>query len=71
MRPWGRRPADTSGHVECGCCGRRLPRSSVHELGGAPGVFLCRRCALWIATRINHRQPPVNDPADKPTEPAP
>lgn len=55
MRLLGRRPADTGEHVACGCCGRDLPRSSVHELGDTPGVFVCRRCALWMAARIGRR----------------
>jgi hypothetical protein len=45
----------TGERAECGCCGRDLPRSAVHELGGTPGVYICRRCAIWTATRIGRR----------------
>lgn len=55
MRLWSRRPADTSRYVACGCCGRHLPHASVHELSDTPGTYLCRRCALWIATRIKRK----------------
>ena len=51
MRLLGRRGPDTAERATCGCCERDLPRSSVHELGGTPGVFICRRCALWVAAR--------------------
>ncbi|WP_156401904.1 hypothetical protein [Agromyces sp. Soil535] len=33
--------------VTCACCGRTLPRRSVHEL--ADGVYICRRCGAWVA----------------------
>ncbi|SDY83871.1 hypothetical protein SAMN05661080_04766 [Modestobacter sp. DSM 44400] len=52
MRFLGRRGAATTERVTCGCCERDLPRSAVHELGGTQGVFLCRRCAVWVAARI-------------------
>ncbi|SHN80060.1 hypothetical protein SAMN05660350_02851 [Geodermatophilus obscurus] len=39
----------------CGCCGRDLPRTTVHELGGTSEVYVCRRCALWMAARIGRR----------------
>ena len=38
--------------VTCGCCGRGLPRGAVHELGGTPGTYVCRRCAWWMAIRM-------------------
>ncbi len=40
--------ADT---VTCGCCGRDLPRRKVAELGSTPGVYVCRRCAVWALVR--------------------
>jgi hypothetical protein len=53
MRLLGRRrPAEAGERVTCGCCGRQLPQPAVHELGGTPGVYVCRRCALWMAARI-------------------
>ncbi len=33
----------------CGCCGQ--PRKRTAELAATPGVFICRRCALWAARR--------------------
>lgn len=33
----------------CGCCGQ--PRKRMAELAATPGVFICRRCALWAARR--------------------
>ena len=56
MRLPGRRRAAATGEMRaCGCCGRELPVTAVHELGGTPGVYVCRRCALWIAARIGRR----------------
>ena len=55
MRLLGRRLADTGERVACGCCERDYPRSTVHELGATPGVYVCRRCALWMASRISRR----------------
>ena len=58
MRLLGRRRTiPTQESVRCGCCGRDLPRTAVHELGGAPGVYVCRRCALWMAARIGRLEP--------------
>ena len=37
----------------CGCCGRSLPARRVHELGDTPGVYVCARCALWVAGRLS------------------
>jgi catechol 2,3-dioxygenase-like lactoylglutathione lyase family enzyme len=37
----------------CGCCGRSLPASRVHELGDTPGVYVCARCALWVAGQLS------------------
>ena len=54
-----RRSADTGPPVTCGCCGRDRPRTGVHELGSAPGVYVCWRCALWIAARIGRRREPA------------
>ncbi|WP_166533441.1 hypothetical protein [Blastococcus xanthinilyticus] len=51
-RSWS---ADAAAGARCGCCARDLPRSSVHELGATPGVFICRRCALWALARIGRR----------------
>jgi catechol 2,3-dioxygenase-like lactoylglutathione lyase family enzyme len=42
-----------SDHVRCGCCGRSLPARRVHELGDTPGVYLCARCALWVAGQLS------------------
>lgn len=52
MKLLGRRRSTTDERVTCGCCDRELPRMAVHELGGTPGVYVCRRCALWMAARI-------------------
>lgn len=43
-----RRDATT---VSCGCCASDLPRHKVAELGNTPGVYICRRCALWAIAR--------------------
>jgi catechol 2,3-dioxygenase-like lactoylglutathione lyase family enzyme len=40
-------------HLRCGCCGRYLPAPRVHELGDTPGVYVCARCALWVAGRLS------------------
>jgi hypothetical protein len=48
----GRGPTATEEQVTCGCCGRDRSRSGVHELGDTPGVYVCWRCALWMAARI-------------------
>ena len=45
--------------IRCGCCGQ--VRSHVTELGATPGVFVCRRCALWAAGRA--RRPAAGVPA--------
>ncbi|WP_158545949.1 hypothetical protein [Blastococcus sp. TF02A-30] len=50
-----RRSAGTDELLTCGCCARELPRTAVHELGGTPGVYVCRRCAAWMATRIGRK----------------
>jgi catechol 2,3-dioxygenase-like lactoylglutathione lyase family enzyme len=42
-----------SDHLRCGCCGRSLPARRVHELGDTPGVYLCARCALWVAGNLS------------------
>ena len=47
-----RRPPSVTTQETCGCCARGYPRSAVHELGNAPGVFVCRRCALWMTTKM-------------------
>ncbi len=47
-----RRRSPTGKTVTCGCCARDLPLTAVHELGATPGVYLCRRCALWVAAKI-------------------
>lgn len=46
------RPASGTTQATCGCCAREYPRSALHELGNAPGVFVCRRCALWMTTKM-------------------
>jgi hypothetical protein len=56
MRLPGRRATATEQTVTCACCGRDRPRSGVHELGSAPGVHVCWRCALWMAARIVGRR---------------
>lgn len=38
------------GRVACSCCGRDRKRNRVHALGG--GAYICRRCGLWVATRL-------------------
>ncbi|MGY5883097.1 MULTISPECIES: hypothetical protein [Blastococcus] len=55
MRLPGRRLVGTDEIRSCGCCGRDLPVTAVHELGATPGVYICRRCGLWAATRIGRR----------------
>ncbi|HAM26188.1 MAG TPA: hypothetical protein DCP11_05620 [Microbacteriaceae bacterium] len=32
----------------CSCCGRTLPRTKLHDIGST-GVYICRRCARWVA----------------------
>ena len=44
----------------CGCCGQ--PRAHLAELGETPGVFICRRCALWAMRRAG-RTPRHDEPA--------
>jgi hypothetical protein len=44
----------TTDRPRCGCCGQ--PRSALAELGDTPGVYICRRCALW-AVRRAHASP--------------
>jgi catechol 2,3-dioxygenase-like lactoylglutathione lyase family enzyme len=39
--------------LRCGCCGRFLPARRVHELGDTPGVYVCARCALWVAGNLS------------------
>jgi len=39
--------------LRCGCCGRSLPARRVHELGDTPGVYVCARCALWVAGQLS------------------
>jgi hypothetical protein len=51
----GRRSTATKERVTCGCCGRDRPRAGAHELGDTPGVYVCWRCALWMAARIVRR----------------
>lgn len=47
-------PADQR---RCGCCGQA--RTRLAELGTTPGVFICRRCALWAFRRADlHRADP-------------
>ena len=53
--PGRRRPQDPTDTRSCGCCGRNLPATAVTELGSTPGVYICRRCALWAAARIGRR----------------
>ena len=53
--PGRRRATDAGERRQCGCCGRDLPVTAVHELGMNPGVYVCRRCAIWIATRVGRR----------------
>lgn len=36
-------------HRRCGCCGHA--RTRLAEVGTTPGVFICRRCALWAFRR--------------------
>jgi hypothetical protein len=56
MRLPGRRRLHGSGGTRpCGCCGRNLPITALTELGSTPGVYICRRCALWAAARIGRR----------------
>ena len=40
----------SSRQVRCSCCGRERRRDQVHALHG--GVYICRRCGLWVATRL-------------------
>jgi hypothetical protein len=54
--PFRGRADATDELVPCGCCGRDLPRTAVHELGGTPEVYVCRRCALWMTARIGRRR---------------
>jgi hypothetical protein len=56
MRLPDRRATATQELVTCGCCGRNRPRTGVHELGVTPGVYVCWRCALWMAIRIARRR---------------
>ena len=44
-----RSPIGTTAQRRCGCCGQ--VRHHLAELGDSPGVFICRRCALWAAGR--------------------
>ncbi|HYP44174.1 MAG TPA: DinB family protein [Propionibacteriaceae bacterium] len=39
----------TADDHRCGCCGQR--KTWVAELGATPGVYICRRCALWAVGR--------------------
>lgn len=55
MKLLARRQIETVDRVVCGCCGTEFPRSAVHELMNTPGVFLCRGCGLWVATRISRK----------------
>ena len=41
--------------VACGCCGRDVLRARAAELGNTPGVFVCRRCAVWALLRTFRR----------------
>ena len=41
----------------CGCCGQ--VRKNLAELSGTPGVFICRRCALWAARRAGQLDQPA------------
>lgn len=38
-------------NLQCSCCGRLRPRSSLHALGSEP-AYICRRCGLWVALRL-------------------
>jgi hypothetical protein len=51
----GRSVTAPGASVTCGCCAKRLPRRKVAELGSTPGIFLCRRCAVWALLRSFHR----------------
>jgi hypothetical protein len=44
------------GFHRCGCCGGVLPRRSVTQLASTPGVFICRDCARFAATRRRRRR---------------
>lgn len=46
-----------AGTKQCGCCARDLPLRRLVELGATPGVYLCRRCALWAARRAHGPTP--------------
>lgn len=35
----------------CTCCERSLPRMKLHALRD-DGMFICRRCAWWVALRL-------------------
>lgn len=56
-------PHGPSDEPMCGCCGRRLPRTSLTELGRTPGTFICGGCARWagrrLLTRTALRLPPI------------
>jgi catechol 2,3-dioxygenase-like lactoylglutathione lyase family enzyme len=45
-----RTPSD---RITCNCCGQSRPAAKVHELGAAPGVHICNRCALWAAGQMS------------------
>jgi hypothetical protein len=45
-----------TGLMECACCGRQKLRKKLHALPG--GVYICRRCGLWVALRLRRDDAP-------------